>query len=401
MITTKTLAALAAILVLAACGGHKTEPDPAYFGTWKYTQEHNDDFWVQVTISADKLVSFNQDGVGYTISGLTWTKYAEPTDDSVCPTGYKITGTLTANEGYALLTLDGNRKAEVGEQTIEAWYISTDGQSLAQGDWYSPYSSTAFPFVKQSEVPAAETTNETETRQTHEIDRTEIPKFEWSKNGIVDMGRGVRILLPTGHWAVSPQEYEPLLGEEWHELVCDSITGRHQLRVAELHLERGYNECWGDSTVHVGSAREALLFIHGLAANEDLPTVALNKRRVWPGEELSFAFGDATYKLRGEGVSGDTGTRESERWDDEVVNYKLLFSDGSGKEQLIVAVPSFEHAFMAIRWIGDLDGDRKPDLLLDISTHYEQEVVVLYLSSLAEDGELVGAAAVSCEDFSC
>ena len=84
-----------------------------------------------------------------------------------------------------------------------------------------------------------------------------------------------------------------------------------------------------------------------------------------------------------------------------MVNYKLRFSDGSGKEQLIVAVPSFDHAFMAIRWIGDLNGDRKPDLLLDISTHYEQEVVVLYLSSLAEDGELVGAAAVSDCYFAC
>ena len=43
-------------------------------------------------------------------------------------------------------------------------------------------------------------------------------------------------------------------------------------------------------------------------------------------------------------------------------------------------------------WAGDLDGDGKPDFILN---HGEQEYgvnVALYLSSLAKKGELVGVA---------
>lgn len=246
----------------------------------------------------------------------------------------------------------------------------------------------------------------TKITKAYRPDLTVIPRFEHSDNGIVDMGKGIRILLPAGHWPVSPEVHEPILSEDWHELIYDSVTKRHELKTAELRLERGYNDCSGDSTVHVVSGRNALLFIHGLAPQtEEVPTVSPTKHRIWPDEELSFLFGDTNYKLRGEGVVVEAAMAyidngEIERWDD-VANYKLYLSEEGREEQLIVALPSFNSVFVTICWIGDLDGDHKPDLLLDISTWYEEKIVVLYLSSLAGEGELVGAAAVSDYYFDC
>jgi hypothetical protein len=231
------------------------------------------------------------------------------------------------------------------------------------------------------------------------------PQFKHTDIGIADMGTDVRILLPTGSWAVPPKRFEPVLSEPWYELIYNSISERYELKKAELHLERDYNDCSGDSTVHVVSGRKALMFIGGLAPErEEVPAVALTMRRVWPGEELAFTFGDKAYKLRGEGVVSGTAMiytdNGQERWD-KVENYKLYLSENGGSEQLVAAILSFNDQFVTIRWIGDMDGDRKPDLLLDVSRHYEEEVVVLYLSSKAADGELVGAAALSYYDFSC
>ncbi len=44
-------------------------------------------------------------------------------------------------------------------------------------------------------------------------------------------------------------------------------------------------------------------------------------------------------------------------------------------------------------WIGDLDGDDKPDLLMDMSRSEKSTKLTLYLSSAAGPGELVGLAA--------
>jgi hypothetical protein len=45
-----------------------------------------------------------------------------------------------------------------------------------------------------------------------------------------------------------------------------------------------------------------------------------------------------------------------------------------------------------LRWAGDLDGDGKLDLLIEFGMSGSTETV-LFLSSRAQDGELVGAAA--------
>ena len=45
-------------------------------------------------------------------------------------------------------------------------------------------------------------------------------------------------------------------------------------------------------------------------------------------------------------------------------------------------------------WAGDLDGDGKLDLLLNLSTHYNLDSHRLFLSSMAKKGQLVGEAAV-------
>lgn len=80
----------------------------------------------------------------------------------------------------------------------------------------------------------------TKITKAYRPDLTVIPRFEHSDNGIVDMGKGIRILLPAGHWPVSPEVHEPILSEDWHELIYDSVTKRHELKTAELRLERGY-----------------------------------------------------------------------------------------------------------------------------------------------------------------
>ena len=53
-----------------------------------------------------------------------------------------------------------------------------------------------------------------------------------------------------------------------------------------------------------------------------------------------------------------------------------------------------DEAMPSVMWAGDLDGDDKLDLLLDLTHHYNLSEITLFLSSHASEGELVKKVAV-------
>jgi len=122
-------------------------PQTAFFGTWKWG---GSPFWSTVTIDTDKIVFINSEEYAYTLENLTWTPINNPSDDYSYPTGYKFTGKLTHVDHIILLKADGSGEAAVGDMACDWWYISTDKNSLSQGDWYSEYHhSTGDSYFKQ------------------------------------------------------------------------------------------------------------------------------------------------------------------------------------------------------------------------------------------------------------
>ncbi|MFP6582861.1 MAG: hypothetical protein VCD00_09935 [Candidatus Hydrogenedentota bacterium] len=62
-------------------------------------------------------------------------------------------------------------------------------------------------------------------------------------------------------------------------------------------------------------------------------------------------------------------------------------------QELVFYEQLSEEAYPRLLWAGDLDGDNKLDLIMDITYHYNVQHLVLYLSSYAAAGELVRLAA--------
>lgn len=71
---------------------------------------------------------------------------------------------------------------------------------------------------------------------------------------------------------------------------------------------------------------------------------------------------------------------------------KLVLSIGE-KEQVIETLNNVNDPGWTILWAGDLDNDGKLDLYLDLSDHYNVSDRVLFLSTKAKRGELVGKVA--------
>ncbi len=81
-------------------------------------------------------------------------------------------------------------------------------------------------------------------------------------------------------------------------------------------------------------------------------------------------------------------TDNSEKGDYLDETSKLILSDGK-TEQIIYSQERCSDCGWGVYWVGDLDGDGKLDLYLDLSDHYNVTGKCLFLSSQAEKGELV------------
>ena len=83
-------------------------------------------------------------------------------------------------------------------------------------------------------------------------------------------------------------------------------------------------------------------------------------------------------------------------WTPRVVEYVLVLFSGYGeglRQELRRIDVVDEDSPPSLIWAGDLDGDGKTDLFMDLTHHYNVTMLTLFLSSRARPGQIVGKAA--------
>ena len=84
-----------------------------------------------------------------------------------------------------------------------------------------------------------------------------------------------------------------------------------------------------------------------------------------------------------------------------VKDYKLYISADAGPESLFLQQESFNDTFVELLFIGDIDRDGKPDFIFGANRDYEEERVILYLSSKAEKGKIIKNVSEIAVQFDC
>ena len=175
----------------------------------------------------------------------------------------------------------------------------------------------------------------------------------------------------------------------------------YQLTRTTLQTTRAYDPIVdSDSTKPTGwevrtiPADTAILLMSGLDILEErkLTAIPLPQKSVLPGDTLTFDYLGQRYQLYATGIKKKVS--ENPVWY-EIINYKLFLSttlEGQQIAQLLMASPGFDETMVKILFMGDIDGDRRLDLIIDTSDHYNAMQPTLYLSKLAGARQLVKVA---------
>lgn len=192
-------------------------------------------------------------------------------------------------------------------------------------------------------------------------------------------------LLATGEF--HGEEVTAKSGERWLGLFPNG--GGTELRPATLKVEAVHDLVIDEEhektgkKVSVGQAQEPLLLLKGAGAwpRGRVATVSMERRRLGNAADLNFALGGKSYRLRV--VSDDPTPSELLKR-----NSRLLLTF-EGTSQVLSTVQEPLEGGWSLLWAGDLDGDGRLDLYMDLSRQDNVSRRTLFLSTRARKGRLV------------
>ena len=183
--------------------------------------------------------------------------------------------------------------------------------------------------------------------------------------------------------------------KQWMGLVYQDST--FQLRPTHIRVLPFFDPVLDKRNARVMSGREvkdaasdnALLFITGMAKLKPGPvdTASFSNAVVLPNTSLHLKFKGSTYTL--EAIGDSIQDESSESYSLQNYSWKISgVKNGKKMSQELAHAQDFESAIYVLLWAGDLDRDGIPDLLADLSNHYNASEITLFLSSQADKGKL-------------
>ena len=210
------------------------------------------------------------------------------------------------------------------------------------------------------------------------------------------------ILIPRSYRDWEYKNEADKLNKNWLALL--KIDKKYFLEKADYKISRGFDECVGDSTKII-EAENTILFLDNPNFKTGLlNSVAITKKKIWPAQKWNFTFNNVKYQLQAKGQITSKEKFSNTDGDDafyEVANYKLYISAANAQETLLLQQDTFNDTFVELLFIGDFDRDGKPDFVFSANRNYEEERVVVYLSSRAKKGKAAEKVSEIAVQFDC
>jgi hypothetical protein len=179
-----------------------------------------------------------------------------------------------------------------------------------------------------------------------------------------------------------------ILNKEWIDLYEEN--GEYHLAQVDYKIEDGYNECAEIPTKTVVSKRNSILFLNfPFLKVGKIENLKITQAEIWPKETVQYSFNNQKYLLKGYGDITGTQVQSNELGHEEIFhdvkNYKMTYSFNSGPEISMFKAEQFNNTFIKTLFVGDIDRDGKLDFIISNPTDYEENSIMLILSSQIKD----------------
>lgn len=213
------------------------------------------------------------------------------------------------------------------------------------------------------------------------------------------------ILLPRSYRTYDGKNPVTSLSEKWFELYEEN--GKYYLGKASYKIEKDFDECSGDSLMIIAPENKVIVFINNKELKTgEIESLKINKKIIWPGEKSNLKFNNIKYDFHANGkvISKSKKWGENDKEEDYMVveQYKLYLKIGNTSSKLLVAADACDgDAFVQLLFAGDIDGDGKLDFVFGANRNYEEERVILFLSSKAENDAGIKKVSEIAVQFDC
>lgn len=221
---------------------------------------------------------------------------------------------------------------------------------------------------------------------------------------VEDLKNDFDILLPRSY-RTSGENLVSALTSDWIDLYKEN--GEYYLGKALYKIENGYDDCVGDSLKSIIPKNKSIVFMNYPELKlGKIKSLKIDKNKIWPEEKVTFSFNNVNYTLRAEGKVLSSDERQNEEDGKEEVfknvqNYILYITTDNTIEKVLLKEEGFNDTFVELLFAGDIDGDGKLDLIFNASRDYEEERMILFLSSKAGNGQAMKRVSEIAVQFDC
>lgn len=210
--------------------------------------------------------------------------------------------------------------------------------------------------------------NDTTHFKTFEEELIEKPIINYLEGNILFPNTAYRI-------SVKNEIGEALSDGEWLEIYKEKSG--YVVSKPEYNIHNEEEEpCSGLPTQSIETNRNSLLLFRIPFIKEGkLDSVKINNKTIEPNHSIHFSLNGQQYSLKARGVN----PIEHDYRNKPNAFYELYLESG-GFITPILYQTNYNDTFTQILFIGDLDQDGKPDIILSSPRDYEEERVLIYLS---------------------